>query len=137
MNAVILALFLSQIPPSSLVREKIHFDEEIHSKVEVTVALKNGNSILVPVINGYFPKIESKTLPDGSTLREYFYDDKVLYKKELEEKRAIEPVAEPQGDGKWQKMKDEINEMFLQLRKEMEAKQELAPKKIRMPSPEK
>jgi hypothetical protein len=55
--------------------ECVHFYGSIYSKKYITAIIDDGKRITVPVINGYMPSIDLKKMTDGSTQRNYYYDE--------------------------------------------------------------
>lgn len=57
----------------------ICYDGTIYTKQYVKAKLPGGKYLEVPVINGYLPSIDHRTLSDGSLVRDFRYDCRIKY----------------------------------------------------------
>jgi hypothetical protein len=83
MNVLMLiSLTIGQCPPVECyapIHEKIYYSSQIHSKQYVEAVLVSGRRIVVPVVNGYMPSVRVTEFDDGTSFREFHYDDQVPY----------------------------------------------------------
>jgi hypothetical protein len=78
MNFVLYGTLFFVFQNLSFFDENIHFDEPIKTKKYVQVDSKDGSNFLVPIINGYFPRIVM-TVENGTPKRDFYYDSKIRY----------------------------------------------------------